>query len=118
MCLHSVPSGPPFNLSVVVGNSTHATLVWNDPNPAEQNGVIVEYRVKLFGTDSLDTYPQLTVFSPSIMLSDLHPYYTYQAQVAAATSVGIGPYSILHTFRMDEAGMCAPSIRYLVIIST
>ena len=103
--LYSVPSYPPLNLSVYVQNSTHAMVMWEDPDQDQHNGVITDYRVKLIETDTLDTFPILTVILMPLMLPDLHPFYTYQLQVAAATSVGVGPYTQLFAFRMDEAGI-------------
>ena len=105
VCLCTGPSGPPRNFSVSVHNSTHAGIVWEIPSPSEQNGAITHYQVKVIETGSLHMFPQQTVFSPSVMLSDLHPYYTYQVQVTAGTSVGVGPYTPFYFFRMDEAGM-------------
>ena len=112
--LYAVPSGPPLNLSVYVQNSTHAVAMWEDPDQDQHNGVITHYVVKIIETDTLVTHPILTVFSPPLMLSDLHPYYTYQVQVAAATSIGVGPFTQLLAFRMDEAGIYMCKSLYFV----
>jgi hypothetical protein len=106
--LEDIPSYPPLNLSVYVQNSTHAIVMWEDPDQDQHNGVITDYRVKLIETDTLNTFPILTVILMPLMLPDLHPFYTYQVQVAAATSVGVGPYTQLFAFRMDEAAPSSP----------
>lgn len=102
--LCAVPSSPPLNLIVYVQNSTHAIVIWEDPNQDQHNGVITHYVINIIEMDTLDPHPILTVFSPPFKLSDLHPYYTYQVRIAAATSIGEGPYTQLVSFRMDEAG--------------
>ena len=78
--------------------------MWEDPNEDQQNGAITHYEVNMIETDSLHTFPTLTVFILPLMVSDLHPYYTYKLQAAAATSIGVGPYTQFLQFTMDEAG--------------
>ena len=40
----------------------------------------------------------------SVVFNNLHPYYTYKYSLAAATAVGVGPYSNNATIQLDEAG--------------
>ena len=89
--MHAVPSGPPTNVQVFAISSTTIRLTWDPPQPEDQNGIIQAYNITITevvtgrmmyfregGMDSL-----LTVNS-------LHPYYTYQCSISAAT-IGSGP---------------------------
>lgn len=43
----------------------------------------------------------------TITLWSLHPHYMYSFTVAAATSVGVGPYSTAGSIRMPQDGIHA-----------
>lgn len=101
--LCAVPRGPPLSVSVNVLNATCAIATWNAPSLTERNGLITHYVVNVSEIDTFHSLSQLSTQS-YLELSSLHPSYTYQIRVAAATALGVGPYSVTNAFTMDESG--------------
>ncbi|NXL92305.1 ROBO3 protein, partial [Alectura lathami] len=89
----AAPSAPPRAVSVV-RNGTSIIISWQPPPPAEQNGVIRDYRVWCLGNESrfhINQSVEGTVLAT--VLWGLVPGVPYRAEVAAATSAGVGARS-------------------------
>ncbi len=87
-----VPSGSPLSFGGNSTSSRSALLTWNPPPLDQQNGIILYYIINVtveetgatFLLNSTDTY---------LTISTLQPYRNYTCVIAAATSLGIGPFS-------------------------
>ena len=79
------------------------TLSWNPPLLEEQNGDIVQYVVNITHTVTLERV-QYVLSATSITVSGLEPYTNYVCVVAAATALGLGPFSTVIHIRTLEAG--------------
>ena len=91
--LSLVPGGPPTNFSGTATSSTSAYLIWNPPSYEEQNGVIIGYVIDVTLLETGEQF-QLNSSTTSLELTNLRPYRTYWCIIAAATSVGLGPFNI------------------------
>ena len=106
--VHTVPSCAP---SIVYLNFSPRSVQLNlNALPFNCcNGLLTQYLVRItenntgniltknFSIDPLRPNPPLNVTS-------LHPYYTYECVVAAATVVGPGPFSVAMSGRTNEDG--------------
>ncbi|XP_051494263.1 roundabout homolog 3 [Apus apus] len=89
----AAPSAPPQAIRVA-GNGTSIRISWQPPPPAEQNGIIRDYRIWCLGNESrfhINQSVEGTVLAT--VLQGLVPGVPYHAQVAAATSAGVGTRS-------------------------
>ncbi|NXY18328.1 ROBO2 protein, partial [Atrichornis clamosus] len=89
----AAPSAPPRAVSVA-GNGTSVRISWQPPPPAEQNGVIRDYRIWCLGNESrfhINQSVEGTVLAT--VLRGLVPGVPYRAEVAAATGAGVGARS-------------------------
>lgn len=102
--LSAVPSGFPQDVSGIANSPSSITLAWSPPIPEEQGGVIVNYVVRITNTDSVET-SEHTSTSTSISITGLQPFTTFVCVVAAATSLGVGPFSHLYFVQTPESGM-------------
>jgi len=84
-------------------SSRSATLIWNPPLPADQNGNITSYVINANVVGSGETF-QFISESTIYEIDTLTPYTTYSFLIAASTSVGTGPFSIELTFQTPEEG--------------
>ena len=103
---------------VTVESSHSIMLTWERPLPEEENGLLVRYHVIVIETQihymdngteitGMQTYLNRTynVSEGRIQLIDmLHPDYSYTIRIAAATGVGIGPFSDAITIRTGMDG--------------
>ena len=89
-------------MSGYVINSTSIFLSWEPPPQEHQNGVVTGYLVNITEVETGNT-SQLHTASTLIILSLLHPSYTYICVITAVT-VGPGPYSQNITLQVFEAG--------------
>lgn len=103
----AVPSTPPLNSSGQVLSPSTLSITWQPPALEGQNGIITSYTVRLIEqpTDMIFTY-QRGGSHTEIFITNLHPYYGYSCSVAAATSVGLGPYSAPFTLITHQDGQC------------
>ena len=93
-------------------------LSWEPPNIEQQNGQLINYHVVIIeiqimyldsgavasaiGANLSRTY---TVTGDRVKLINmLHPSYNYTVSIAAATSAGIGTFSVSLTVSMPEDG--------------
>ena len=104
---YTVPSDIPGNVSVTVSSSHSIILSWTSPPQEEENGLLLVYHVIIIETQIyyLDngavTTPMETYLNTTYdvsegykqLIDELHPDYDYTVRIAAATGVGIGPFS-------------------------
>ena len=82
----------PSGLSAMALNSTAIEASWSPLEEEDINGVLQYYSLNVLEMVTgkmLSFQRNLT----QIVLPSLHPYYTYELSVAAATIVGTGPFS-------------------------
>ena len=103
--LHTVPSGLPENITTIATDSRTLVVMWTPPPEDLQNGIIVDYTVNIAVTETGESFQRTTDGNTTLILTGLHPYYTYSITVAASTSIGIGPYTVVYFIRMPEDGM-------------
>ena len=103
--LHTVPSGLPENITAIATDSRTLVVMWTPPPEDLQNGIIVDYTVNITVTETGESFQRTTDGNTTLILTGLHPYYTYSITVAASTSIGIGPYTVVYFIRMPEDGM-------------
>ncbi|XP_009474718.1 PREDICTED: roundabout homolog 2-like [Nipponia nippon] len=99
----AAPSAPPRAVSVA-GNGTSVRISWQPPPPAEQNGVIRDYRIWCLGNESrfhINQSVEGTVLAT--VLRGLVPGVPYRAEVAAATGAGVGARSAPVPIRIGES---------------
>lgn len=87
-----VPSEVPSGVSAWAVNSTSIAVSWSHLQKNLQNGVIIHYALQLLEQVSgrvITTEGNVT----HMVVSSLHPHYTYEVTVAAATIIGTGPFS-------------------------
>ena len=112
---HIVPSASPSAISATAINPSTLSLSWNPLASSSANGIVREYIVDVFVQDLSEHYHYSTV-NASLILTELHPYYTYTVYVAAVT-IGRGPFSAGHTIRMPQNGTHFKFIYYKLIIT-
>lgn len=78
---------------------------WIPPLTQDQNGLLTYYEVQ-FLQNQFHSIPNITVESSDLFLSysDLEEHTQYAVVVAAATSVGLGPFSSAIYFITHEDG--------------
>ena len=114
----AVPTNVPSSISLSAASSSRITLLWKPPSVEEHNGLLVQYHVIVMETQIL-YLDNGTVISQKGMnfnrtynvsegrtqlIDMLHPSYNYTVRIAAATVVGIGPFSDPITVRTLEDG--------------
>ena len=92
-------------MSGVAQSTTVLFFTWLPPPSVDINGIILYYEVDL---REIETGQRWTFFAlgDDLRLGSLHPYYTYQCEVAAHT-VGRGPFS--DPFQLRTLGTCKTS---------
>ena len=96
--------GPVEDLRLVI-NDSHLTVTWDVP--LMPNGVISVYRVMLSGINLVDS---LEIVNSSMNVTQTmytvahssQPYSTYTAEVAAFTSAGFGPVTMVSNQTLAE----------------
>ena len=81
-----------------------ATIAWQPPTFEDQNGVIVYYQ--LIVSQSQFQIPDITVNAntTSHTLANLEEHVEYTVVVAAATRIGVGPFSSAVNFTTLQDG--------------
>ena len=79
------------------------SLVWDQLELENQNGIIVGYVVNVTVAETGETFQDYSATN-RITLHSLRQFTTYIFAVAAQTSVNVGPFSITVTSRTAEAG--------------
>ena len=96
-----MPRAPPQNVSGTVLNSSTIVLNWSPPAIDDQNGIVRYYVVNVTEVQSANAF-QFTANATGLSITSLHPAYTYEIIVSAAT-IGPGPFSPVLN-QTDEAG--------------
>uniref|UniRef100_A0A1I8PI08 Roundabout n=1 Tax=Stomoxys calcitrans TaxID=35570 RepID=A0A1I8PI08_STOCA len=105
--MEDVPETPPHGMEAIQFNRTSVFLKWQPPYPNKtRNGILTNYNVIVKGLDGHNTtriYKNMTIdaSSPTLLLANLTTGVTYYIAVAAATRVGVGPFSKPAVLRMD-----------------
>ena len=103
---------------MTVESSRSIMLTWERPSPEEENGLLIRYHVIVIETqiNYTDDGAEITgmqrylnrTFNVSEgraqLIDMLHPDYNYTVRIAAATELGIGPFSDAITVRTDMDG--------------
>ena len=99
---HTAPVGSPVSLEVVSTLSTSVTLSWSPPPEGQLNGVLRHY---VLTVQELDSSRNVTLMSINsmIVLSDLHPFYTYAIAVCPVT-VDVGPCAHFDPIQLPQDG--------------
>ena len=97
----AAPSVSPTILTASV--TYHSIKVSVTPPPFENtNGLLRYYSMSVLETKTGEEYVVVSANTTNIMISGLHPYYTYICSVAAYT-IRLGPYSDTITVTLEEA---------------
>lgn len=92
---------PPSNLTGFAQDSTTILLSWEAPM-GRHNGIIREYRLNITEIETGQVFSNISA-STSLVISNLHPDYTYEWTVTAFTVIE-GPYSYLSRVTTLEDG--------------
>ena len=87
---------------MIAVDSFTLNITWEQPSIDQINGIIQSYTISVSVMETLDHYLYIS-YNTSLLLTELHPYYTYTVLVAAIT-VGTGPYSIGYTIKTPPSG--------------
>ena len=87
---------------VTVRNSHTLSLSWSPPLAENRNGIIQEYIVTLTELDTGEII-EITASTTSVVVSFLHPFYTYSYAVSAVTT-DPGPSSPVMNITMPQDG--------------
>jgi len=102
-----VPTGVPLMVVLGAQSSDSIMVSWDPPSPEMRNGMLIQYHVLVMETkilyfDNGTIIPQMGVNrnrtynvseGRAQLIDTLHPSYNYTVRIAAATIVGIGPFS-------------------------
>ena len=98
-----MPSDSPVSFGGNTTSSRSAFLSWDPPPPDQQNGVIIYYIINVAVQETGERF-QLNSTDPYLSVNNLQPYRNYTCVIAAATSVGIGPFSLSFTLVTPQDG--------------
>ena len=90
----SAPSAPPTNVSTLNVTSSTIIIQWGKVNCKNQNGLIIGYSVKYGIQGNINTTMNISGGSASMTtISNLLVSTTYEIEVAAVNSAGVGVFS-------------------------
>ncbi len=92
LSFYAVPGAPPSPIEVSDISPTSAFFTWSPPSHDDQNGIIVLYVINVTVVETAEQF-QLTAETNFLEVTSLRPFRTYLCVIAAATSVGVGPFS-------------------------
>ena len=104
---HTAPTVAPMNVSVSVLSSQVIKLSWEPPLLEKQNGIITTYQVIVISQNLMENKTHDVSEGRTLTIDMLHPSYNYTVRIAAATVVGIGPFSDPITVMTLEEGECS-----------
>ena len=100
------PSAPPQNINTVVISSTAISVSWYPPPILDQNGNIIGYQLMITNqnrTNSSAIVVNVTNVT-SYTATMLEEFEVYSFEVAAETTVGLGPFSDAVIIKIFEDG--------------
>ena len=100
------PSAPPQNINTVVISSTAISVSWYPPPILYQNGNIIGYQLMITNqnrTNSSAFVANVTNVT-SYTATMLEEFEVYSFEVAAETTVGLGPFSDAVIVKIFEDG--------------
>ena len=103
----------PRSLTSVDATDANVTLQWMDPDMP--NGVITRYQVEYRAAFTNQPFVSLNATSLTYMVTGLSPFTVYDFRVAAATRVGLGPYTDVVT--IFTTGKFPGNLPYVILIS-
>ena len=93
----AAPDGPPVYVTASAVTVSTITVTWSPPDLALQNGRITSYKLLYTNdpsqSDDLRQSVTINATSLSYQLPNLLVNTRYYIKIAAATSVGLGPYT-------------------------
>lgn len=101
----AVPSGPPQNITIIVG-SRDITAFWSPIICSQCNGPILDYAVDFRSANG--TVIPGVVINETFTADELTPYTNYIFRVAGMNDNGTGPFSSPITTMTDEDGILLP----------
>ncbi|KAI6648047.1 Phosphatidylinositol phosphatase PTPRQ-like isoform X2 [Oopsacas minuta] len=93
-----IPSQSPTSVTILTVSDTEISFSWFAPSRESQNGIIIDYVIVINNTEHT-----VSGSSTFYKITNLKPHKVYTLSVAAATSVGIGPYSSFITITTHES---------------
>lgn len=93
VCFPAVPTAPPRNFTSFVTGTTSAEFTWQPPLIDDHNGRLSYYQLRLVDESFNLTDLTINTTNSSYTITTLEEYVRYSCQVAAATDVGVGPYT-------------------------
>ena len=111
------PHAPPQNVQTLVTSSTTAMISWLPPPDEHQNGQIVYYMLII--TDLEFGFKDVVLNSTAMnaTATNLQEFNKYSCIVAAATTVGLGPYSLPIIFTTLQDGKVAICIFHSFVVT-
>ena len=88
---YTAPTAAPLSLTVSIVNPTTVAVSWNPPPLEFRNGIIRNYTIRYFESQT-NTFYTVVSQNTSTVISSLHAFYDYSFSVAAFT-VLTGPFS-------------------------
>jgi len=101
--INLVPSDSPVSFEGNTTSSRSAILSWEPPPSDQHNGITIYYIINVTVQETGQTF-QLNSTDMYLSVSNLQPYRNYTCVIAAATSVGIGPFSLSFTLVTPQDG--------------
>ena len=96
--------------------------MWAPPPEYNQNGIIEHYQIEISDEDNTVTQYSASGATMMLMVTELHPYHTYSCRIAAATGVGIGPFTpaiIIETLEDGKSVIIAIACeRYVLLLKS
>lgn len=92
LALTAVPTSSPVNVVPSFVTKSSVSFRWEPPPYDDQNGVIILYIINITVLETEDSF-QLNSSTTTLTVTSLRPFRTYECSIAAATLVGLGPFS-------------------------
>ena len=90
----TVPTAPPQNFSAIVTGTTSVEFSWQPPLIDDHNGLISYYQLRLVDESFNLTDITINTTNMSYSIDNLEEYIRYSCQIAAATDIGVGPFTV------------------------
>ena len=91
--LLTVPTAPPRNFLAFVTGTTSVEFSWQPPLIDDHNGLLSYYQLRIVDESFNLTDLSINTTNISHTITTLEEYVRYSCQVAAATDIGLGPFS-------------------------